>query len=259
MATKAKAGKCHVPMTQHRPAQDPPPPQPAEISGHDVKRVALCTNNSPQRWPLNYIELSPLGLTATDGRLLCVVNAPGWQYHCFLEPRNIKKVPSDAKLSINGAVQFAGRGRGCEQTTLVVPHENPTEVTFPKWQSVLPEACNVQPIVTLDISLLRRLVAALQRAPESSITIYAKPDDCLSPVMLVNEAGDMGLVMPVMQDQGREPLCHFPTTVYQALRLDTKTLPAVFIPKTPKAMPAPTANGPVSTSSGGNGGGSLLG
>jgi len=253
MATKTKAKRSSA--AQAKQTEGPPPPPPAEISGQDFKRAALCTNNSPQRWALNYIELSSLGLAATNGRLLCFLNAPGWSYQCYLEPRSLKNVPNDAKLTVNGAVQFVSS----QQTVLAVPHENPDQVTFPKWQSVLPEACNLQPIATVDITLLRKLIAALQRGPESSITIYAKPDDCLSPVMLVNEAGDLGLVMPVMQDQGREPLCHFPTTVYQALRLDTKTLPPVFIPKTPKAMPVPPANGPAPTSFGGNGGGSLLG
>ncbi|MGD0088287.1 MAG: hypothetical protein ABSE73_00010 [Planctomycetota bacterium] len=254
MATKTKACKPSA-TAQDQQAEVPPPPEPAEITGQDLKRVALCTNNSPQRWTLNYIELSPLGLAATNGRLLCVLNAPGWPYQCYLEPRSLKGVPNDAKLAINGAVQFVGRG----QTMMVVPHENPDQVTFPKWQSILPEACNMQPLATLNASLLRTLVSALLRTPDSSLTLYAKPDDCLSPVMLVNEAGDLGLMMPVMQDEGREPLCYFPTTVYQALRLDTKTLPAVFIPRTPKVMPAPSANGPAPTSSSGNGGGSLLG
>ena len=250
MATKTKARPRAAAAAQKRQSREPPP-EPAAISGQDIKRLAPCAGISPGRWSLNYIELSLLGLAATNGRILCVLSAPGWPYHCLLDPKTVRNVPNDARLSIDGAVKFVSRAYGREPTTLVLPHENPDEVVFPKWHGAVPEACNLQPIITVNAALLRKLLAALERAPDSSVTIYARPDDCLSPMMLGNEAGDMGLQMPVMDGAEGESVCHFPAAIYQSLGMDAKTLPPVFIPKARPMPTTPDGQTPAPSQSGG--------
>ena len=238
MAIKRKVRK-RGPGTSRR--VQVPAPDPAEITGQDAKRAALCTATDHAHWRLNYIELSPLGLTATDGKMLCLVNAPGWPYHCLLEPKDLKNVPHDAKLAINGTVQFVRCQPGCGDTTIAVPHEDPKEVPYPKWHCSLPEAGNLQPIATVNITLLRKLLAALQRTPESSITIYSNPDNCLSPLLLANDDGDLGMLMPCGVGENGDPHCHFPVALYQALGRESATLPPVFIPP---AIPAPAGQSP---------------
>lgn len=229
MITKTKARKARAASTPDQEPHEPPAPEPAEITGQDVKRAAFCTATGHARWALEYIELSPLGLAATDGKMLCLINAPGWPYHCLLEPKTVRSVPNDARLAINGAVQFVSRQPGCGEATIAVPHQDPDDVPYPRWQSVLPEARNLQPVATVSLALLRKLLAALQRTPESSITIYANADNCLTPVLLANENGDLGLLMPCGVGENDEPACHFPAAAYEALGLQSKALPPVFI------------------------------
>jgi len=239
MATKTKAATRRPETAPGPEAQAPPTPEPAVITGQDVKRAALCTTTDNHRWALTYVELSPLGLAATNGRMLCLVNAPGWPYHCLLDPKTFRDVPNDARLAVNGAVQFLTRKPGCGEITTVVPHQDPDEIPYPKWHSVLPEAGNLQPVATVDPALLRKLLAALQRTPESSITIYANADNCLAPVVLANENGDLGLLMPQGVAESDEPRCHFPTALYQALGRESRTLPPLFIlPPRPQPVPS---------------------
>ena len=255
MTTKTKARRGHAVSRPDQDPHEPPAPEPAEITSQDVKRAALCTATGHTRWALEYIELSPLGLAATDGKMLCLVNAPGWPYHFLLEPKALKSVPHDARLAINGAVQFTSRQPGCGESTIAVPHQNPEEVPYPKWHSVLPEAGNLQPVATVSLALLRKLLAALQRTPESSITMYANPDNCLAPVLLANENGDLGLLMPCGVGENNEPACHFPAAAYEALGLQSKALPPVFIlPPTSRLAPP---DGQTATSP--SNGGGLLG
>jgi hypothetical protein len=253
MATKTKARPRAATAVQERQSREPPP-EPAEITCHDVKRAALCTTADNHRWVLTYVELSPLGLAATDGKMLCLVNAPGWPYHCLLDPKTVRNVPNDARLAVNGAVQFISRRPGCGEATIAVPHQDPEEISYPKWHSVLPEAGNLQPVATVSLALLRKLLAALQRQPDSSITIYANLDNCLAPLLLTNEDGDLGLLMPHGVGEDHEPRCHFPAALYQALGLQSRTLPPVFI-LPPRPRPAPPDGQTAASPS--NGGGLL--
>jgi hypothetical protein len=90
--------------------------------------------------------------------MLCLVNTPGWPYHCLLDPKTLRDVPNDARLAVNGAVQFIARKPGCGETTIAVPHQDPEEFSYPKWQSVLPDAGNLQPVATVNLALLRKLL-----------------------------------------------------------------------------------------------------
>ena len=156
---------------------------------------------------------------------------PGWPYNCYLEAKQVKCAKDEAELAINGKVSFISKTPGA-QTEATIQHSNPDEITFPKWQTILPEASLVQPVATLNIALLKRLLCALQRGPESSVTVYVRPDDCLSPVMLCNDAGDLGLLMPFVPEEDGKPGCYFPTAIYQAYQRDIQTIPLAWIPKT---------------------------
>ena len=112
----------------------------------------------------------------------------------------------------------------------MVPHKNPDEVNFPTWQRVLPEAAELQPIITVNLAQLKRLLAALQRTPESTVTLHVRPDDASAPMMLCNEAGDLGMLTSVIQDEAN-PVSHFPLAIYQAFNRDTQTQPMVIRPR----------------------------
>jgi hypothetical protein len=227
MVALTKSKKRASPTTKHA-ARRALAPEPAVILVRDIKRIAGCTDVHG-RWDLGYIELSPVGLCATNGRLLAVLNAPGWPYQFYVDATNVKHLEDDAELNVNGKVFFVSRKSG--QSEVAVPHSNPDEVNFPVWQGVLPEAQFLQPVATLSIGMLKRLLTALQRTPDSRITLYVRPDDCLSPVMLCNESGDLGLLMPLGVEDDEAPACNFPTAVYQALKKDTQTIPVAWIPK----------------------------
>jgi hypothetical protein len=229
MDTMTKHKKEHR-STAKNQAKEPPPPEPTIITGKDIKRIAGCTDYTTGRWLTSHIELSPVGLCATNGRMLGVLNMPGWPYQCYLEAKQVKCAKDEAELAINGKVSFVSRTPGA-QTEVTIQHSNPDEITFPKWQTILPEAALIQPVATLNIALLKRLLCVLQRSPESSVTVYVRPDDCLSPVMLCNEAGDLGLLMPLSLNDDKVPGCHFPAAVYQAFQRSIETLPPVWIPK----------------------------
>jgi hypothetical protein len=229
MVALTKGKKSRDSTTKKGKTPRPPAVEPVPITGRDLKRVAGCTDNQ-SRWNLGYIELSPVGLCATNGRLLCVLNAPGWPYQFYLEAKDAKCVHDDAELNVNGRVLFVSRKPGGE-AELALPHSNPDEVRFPSWQHVLPDASRLQPVATLNIGLLKRLIGSLQRTAESVVTVHVRPDDCLSPVMLCNEAGDLGLLMPIGPDGNETPGSHFPEAVYQALRKDPQTIPAAWIPR----------------------------
>ena len=199
----------------------------------DIKRLAACTGECG-RYDIQCIELSPAGLAATNGRLLCVINAPGWPYHCLLDPKDLKKIDSDAALSVNGSVQFTSTAHNAA----VVPHKNPDEVSYPRWQKVLPEACCLQPMTTLNIAYLKRLLSALQRTPESSVTLYVRPDECTAPILLCNEAGDMGILTPITFERGNAPVCHFPTDIYRHTGRASETLSPVFTVPIEGELPA---------------------
>jgi hypothetical protein len=230
-------------MTKHKQhsstaknqTKEPPPLEPTIITGKDIKRIAGCTDANTGRWITSHIELSPVGLCATNGRLLCVLNMPGWPYQCYLEAKQVKCAKDEAELAINGKVSFVSKTPGA-QTEVTIQHSNPDEITFPKWQTILPDAALIQPVATLNIALLKRLLCALQRSPESSVTVYVRPDDCLSPIMVCNEAGDLGLLMPLGLGENDTPGCHFPAAVYQAFQRAIQTIPATWIPRGPQVQ-----------------------
>jgi hypothetical protein len=246
MVALTKSKKQRATPTTKRAARRPPAPEPAAISGRDIKRIAGCADVHG-RWDLGYIEFSPIGLCATDGRMLAVLNAPGWPYQFYLEGRDVRRLEDDAELNVNGRVFFVNQKTG--QTEVTVPHRNPNEVNYPAWSDVLPEAQVLQPVATLNITRLKRLIATLQRAHESAVTLYVRPDDCVSPVLFCNEAGDLGVVMPIGADENEGPLCYFPKAIYQAFKKGTQTIPAAWIPRVPPKLGAaentaePASNG----------------
>lgn len=240
--------KPHGPAAKKCAAEETPPP--AVLTGKDFKRAAVCTDHSLSRWMTSYIESSPVGLCATNGKMLCAINAPGWPYHCFLEAREVKRALDEAELAINGKVMFVSRKNGAE-AQLTIAHNNPDEVNFPKWQTILPEAQALQPVATLKIALLKGLLTALQRDPESVVTVFARPDDCLSPVMLGNEAGDLGVLMPIGMSENDTPHSHFPEAIYKAFQRDTQTIPLAWIPRRPLHQQQPEGDAEAAASGAG--------
>ena len=155
--------------------------------------------------------------------MLCIINKPGWPYQCYLEAKDARSVKPESQLSVNGAVEFSGKG----QPTIQIPHKNPDEVQFPLWQRILPDASTLVPIGTFNAGLLKKLLTALQRDTTSSVSIYARSDNRGAPILLANEAGDAGVIMPLTPNDG---LTNFPNHVYEAAGLSIQTDPPLAPP-----------------------------
>jgi len=194
-------------------------PKPTPITGADFKRAAACAGNGYGSHDIGHIELSPIGLAATNGKVLCAINAPGWPYRCFFLPQALKGLPTESLLAINGRAEFITPVPAGQGPSMAVPHYNPDEVTFPRWQKILPPAGCLQPVACLNIAQLKRALAALQAEPDSSVTLFARLDDCRSPMLLANEHGDLAVIAAMSCSDGQAYVAHFPRSVYEAFGL----------------------------------------
>jgi len=114
MVTMTKHKKEHSSTAKNQTKRTTSARSPTTITGKDIKRIAGCTDCNTGRWLTSHVELSPVGLCATNGRLLCVLNMPGWPFHCFLEAKQVKCAKDEAELAINGKVSFISKTPGAQ-------------------------------------------------------------------------------------------------------------------------------------------------
>lgn len=197
---------------------------PTPITGHDLKRIAQCASTSVSRLNLNRIEIGPQGLTASDGKILCMLNRPGRDERLYLDAKEAKSVPKASQLAINGTVEVVAEQRDGEMRT-TLEHVGPESALFPRVTSVLPEAVNLVPIGVFEIAELKKLLSALQADSETEVTFYARCDTRKGACLLANEQGDMGLIMPLVNKKRRRDPGDFPKAIYEALGKDTEAAP----------------------------------
>ena len=191
--------------------------QPAAITGRDIKRIAPCAAKGVVgRFELQHIEVSPIGLAASDGHVLCVINAPGLSERRFVEARKVRSIHKDSVLAINGQVEFV-HGAG-EQISRASFSMSSKDVRFPDWQRILPDECWLRPLATFRINVLKRAVAALERDGDSSVTVWEHSQSRMA--MVVNEHGDLALVMAMTGKPSR------PKEIYEAVGLKVPSAPA---------------------------------
>lgn len=148
----------------------------------DMRALAPCTEKVEGRYPIGKIEVNPIGMVATNGRVLAVRYCPGRKSVGYLDPKSIKGTPS----------------KTIEDTDLNNLEKN---FFFPKWGKVLPKTDNLQTGITFNLHSLKIAIAALERNAKdnnASITLYL-PKDGKGATLAANAHGDLAVLMPVLK------------------------------------------------------------
>lgn len=185
---------------------------PTPITGGDIRRIASCAaKDGSSRYAIQYVELSPIGLAASDGHVLCVINAPGLPERAFVEARKVRTVHKNSFLALNGQIEFVS-GTGEQASRMSFPKAG-ADVPFQDWTQLLPRKDDLRPVATFSVDVLKRAVAALERDGDSTITIWECPETHMA--MFANENGDMVLLMAIVSKT--TPFQHFPSAIYESV------------------------------------------